>query len=743
MLAQNSLNNQATNTSRLAPQLNTLNVQPSSTNNEAENSSFNSSAPPNSSNHPRFEMSLKNKTSGKKKTIIMVAVIFLLFTTVAGAFLVIKDRQDVRKGALEGVCNYPDNPDHPCHGHAPLWSTCEPNKDKGGNLTYYGKRWGCDNACNEVTLPNEWCEGADLKYCQGNGVVGTRRKNADECVKISQPSSSSGSGGKLICMPWNGNQMVNEKYNQNQIKVVNNDSKDVQVWVQTNICNKNLYDEVTNKEGYIQNSNGTIECRVHKSRHPYIIYAGDEKVFSLEVPCEKIGQLDVSRDNDHYANKEAPATDCFNTTDNNVWSGGVAFVVKDNRQEACPPESEPTPAPVLPTCGNFKISNNFHPNDNYLFKPGETFKITFDTTNAQYKDIFIRKCEDYDGFLGKCIVWGNWKKETRINDNKDQGNSTTITLPSETTASGNYEVGASVINSNCDAACSSSGLNYLNDYSGTPCDFGRLTEIEGKDCSIDDTKCSASYYIAETPALVCAHLTLSGEVDGMAHIAIKEKINLATAFSYYGQIRYGRCEGNEKCRVADTQDPQTLLLVDESGNKKELGQSPIHNSFSTETPGLYVFETNVYEDERCSKMCSAAGILYKNNGSNCSSTSWTNIGQCVAHGCIKYLEVRGIEAPCKCVTITLLDSQKQGINPDKIKAGDIVYFAVSYTGTCGTNPTAKIRISKVHSGGETVLTRWTAEGLEIDKGNNRFLYKYEIPQNVYKFKIDAGVSFGT
>jgi len=62
------------------------------------------------------------------------------------------------------------------------------------------------------------------------------------------------------------------------------------------------------------------------------------KIIAIDIPCEKIGQLDVSKDKDHYEYVGIdPNTipDCFNTIDNQVWQGGIAFTIKANTCANC------------------------------------------------------------------------------------------------------------------------------------------------------------------------------------------------------------------------------------------------------------------------------------------------------------------------------------------------------------------------------------------------------------------------
>lgn len=137
--------------------------------------------------------------------------------------------------------------------------------------------------------------------------------------------------GKLVCMPLDdsGN-ITNEKYKFKRIVVKNFTGQPVKVWVQTNFCD---FNGTFPSEGF--------RCDNFNERRHEIIQDNAGQTFSIEVPCDKIGQLDVA--------VEKPSDiKCFNTVVNHDWVEGIAFTVTTN-PTPCPtavPTEEPTATPV-------------------------------------------------------------------------------------------------------------------------------------------------------------------------------------------------------------------------------------------------------------------------------------------------------------------------------------------------------------------------------------------------------------
>ena len=143
--------------------------------------------------------------------------------------------------------------------------------------------------------------------------------------------------GHLVCMPIdeNGN-ITNEKHKYNRIKVINNTDTNVILWIQDNICD---YEE-SPSPGY--------QCNNYARRYNDTIYINESKIYTIDVPCWKTGQLDVAQDDDQMGTY---TPDCYNTVDGEIWQGGIAFTVHSRPCEVTPtPTQIPTPTPtVIPT----------------------------------------------------------------------------------------------------------------------------------------------------------------------------------------------------------------------------------------------------------------------------------------------------------------------------------------------------------------------------------------------------------
>lgn len=132
------------------------------------------------------------KTIGKP--VLLAILIFLVAASGIAAYFLSGLRTTVPQRA-ESVCNYADNPNHPCNNHAPNSSWCE------GNV-----RKGCDQACNFLqaapgetgnpAFSNPWCEGNREMTCNG---VATATGNAcganNNCDAMITYEGASGGGG--------------------------------------------------------------------------------------------------------------------------------------------------------------------------------------------------------------------------------------------------------------------------------------------------------------------------------------------------------------------------------------------------------------------------------------------------------------------------------------------------------------------------------------------------------------------
>lgn len=145
--------------------------------------------------------------------------------------------------------------------------------------------------------------------------------------------------GRLVCMPVDNNgNITNEKYQYDRMLVKNETNRDIQIKIQTNLC---PYQGQNPQVGY--------RCDDYVGAFPYIVRAGTQVILPNPdteswlsqswVGCQKIGQMDIQKDKDHYIHIGVdPNTipDCFNTVDNRVWEGGIAFTIKANSASCCP-----------------------------------------------------------------------------------------------------------------------------------------------------------------------------------------------------------------------------------------------------------------------------------------------------------------------------------------------------------------------------------------------------------------------
>ncbi len=162
--------------------------------------------------------------------------------------------------------------------------------------------------------------------------------------------------GKLVCMPVDdeGN-LTNEKYRYNRIMVINKTGSDVPVWVQDNICE------------YKNSPSDGYECNDYHNRWNDTVANNSSKIFSVDVPCNKTVQLDLARDNSN-----GPA--CYNTSDEKVWEGGMAFTIKSN-------------STVCPNCDEDPLALRASVSPKNV-SPGGNVGFTF-TSNTDYVNVSI------------------------------------------------------------------------------------------------------------------------------------------------------------------------------------------------------------------------------------------------------------------------------------------------------------------------------------------------------------------
>ncbi len=182
---------------------------------------------------------------------------------------------------------------------------------------------------------------------------------------------------QLVCMPIDDSGNITaEKYRYNRIKVTNNTGGNVIIWIQENLCD---YKGTMPSAGY--------RCDNYHRRYNDTVGPGQSKIYSMDVPCGKIGQLDIAQDD---AQMGTYVPDCYNTTDQQIWSGGISFTIKaDTRTNCCPQVN----LSVLPS----QVS------------PGG--KVTFDASSSQ--PLVCVEMQSVNGTTGSLsptrIEGGHWK----------------------------------------------------------------------------------------------------------------------------------------------------------------------------------------------------------------------------------------------------------------------------------------------------------------------------------------------
>lgn len=138
------------------------------------------------------------------------------------------------------------------------------------------------------------------------------------------------SNTNLICTPEGG--MVN-KLSSDRLNITNWKNQPVTIWIQYNIC---PFSGQLPYEGF--------QCNQFVNRTTEVLQAGETKTYLINIPNCKIGQLDINTVN--------PSDGGCYTPDNNLWSGGQAFVIKANPNcnvEQPNPPVPPNPPPATPS----------------------------------------------------------------------------------------------------------------------------------------------------------------------------------------------------------------------------------------------------------------------------------------------------------------------------------------------------------------------------------------------------------
>lgn len=145
-------------------------------------------------------------------------------------------------------------------------------------------------------------------------------------------------GDKLICEPVGG---MGNKYNSQSIRVTNTSSNTVRFVVQKNYC-----PDVPPKFGRPLTEGD--RCDTWAESGPVTLSPGDSQVYTMQVPCEKVGQIDV------YPDPGTPnsTAGCYLPDGSTPWDKQIGFALYRNTT-ACVvtptdvPRATATPTPTI------------------------------------------------------------------------------------------------------------------------------------------------------------------------------------------------------------------------------------------------------------------------------------------------------------------------------------------------------------------------------------------------------------
>ncbi len=618
-----------------------------------------------------------------------------------------------------------------------------------------------DSDCYVEQVHSLNCQGAEKIRLKFHSAQGDDEHDVGEHVHLRNitwefcPEEEPPSSGNLICMPVddNGN-ITNDKYKYDRMLIKNETGKEVQVKIQTNLC---PYEGEDPQPDY--------KCEDYNATYPYKISAGQQVIvpnsgtaswspsFPLDwIPCQNIGQLDVQKDKDHYEHIGVnPDTipDCYNTVDEQVWQGGVAFTVKAN----------PCEVPSL-ECSSLTLTDQdrtLNRDDNVYTgaKVGDTITVTHQTTEKggtgwakvdNIGDPMTASIERYQG----------WAAE-------DSGSGE---IPLE--EPGTYVFSTNAFSNDCQYACSSGGIYYQSNGCGGCYDYcddpygndesqvhsafeypeDHIKEYSSSEFCRNDC---LTYLVVEeaeepTPPPEGKDITIEGYKkdedtrEGLAGAQINVSKILPTENSTHP------CDGQQ---IACTNSP---ITTDENGfftatctdipttQQSDNDVSGIRISESLKPDGYTDSEFPNYPDGP--KGCEAYGPD-PSSTLCCDINHLNTLNELTDNLSVTFYNKKISESySCSCANIKIYDEDKNFISPDQyssLQPGQLIYFGISafngYPNPDYNVTKGRVRVNQAEWQENNVTT-------EIKKQSDQeieFIKSYVIPDGTTDFKVEAEV----
>lgn len=553
------------------------------------------------------------------------------------------------------------------------------------------------------------------------------------------PEEEPPSSGNLICMPVddNGN-ITNDKYKYDRMLIKNETGQEVQVKIQTNLC---PYQGEDPQPGY--------ECNDYNEAYPYKISAGQQVIVPNSdtatwspsfppdwIPCQNIGQLDVQKDKDHYGDNADAIPDCYNTIDERVWEGGVAFTIKAN----------PCEVPSL-ECSSLTLTDqnrNLNQDDNVYTgaKVGDTITVAHQATEKggtgwakvdSVGDPMTASLESYQGWAAK-----------------DSG-SNEITLEE----AGNYVFSTNAFSNDCQYACSSGGIYYQSngcggcyDYCDDPYGDDESQVHSAFEYPEDHLKKYSSsefcrndcltYLVVEeaeepTPPPEGKDVTIEGyKKDSDTNEGLE-----GAEFSVQKVLKTSRSVN--ACSGERTSCDNAQITTDTNGFFTVTCQDVIVGSEIGDATGILIQEINNpegYTDGNENPVNTSGCVAWDVDTACCPLEEATN-----TYSATFYNKMAESYA-CNCTRIKIYDENKDIIPQNQYNAlqpGQLIYFGViAYNGY--PNPDynvarARVRVNRSAWRESDITTEIKSESNE----EIEFIKSYVIPEGTTDFKVEAEV----